>query len=103
MNIDISDDDAKVLASRYLIRTESATAESRALYRVCQQIRNELSRQFEKGDIVHVPGYSGDWTSRMEVRAVDVDLGSDTVVWCRQKDGDFGTYMTTELAHGERP
>jgi len=103
MNIEIDDDDAKALARLYLESGKYKMEEGQALQRLCQQVRDKLPRPVKKGDIVHVPNGTYERTTRMQVVAIDKDRRGNSVVWCRDKDGNFGTWDSADLAHGVRP
>lgn len=102
MTVRISVPDAELILKVLEGRNEGTIIEGLVMRGVKVRLRDQLPTTFEVGDIVHVAGYHSDWASRMEVRAVEVGGDGDTMVWCCQKDGDYGTWISTDLAHGER-
>jgi len=103
MSVKISTPDAELILKVLEGRNEGTIIEGLVMRGVKVRLRDQLPPQFEEGDIVHDPNGTTAWTKCMEVRAVGEDGKGDKVFWCLDADGDYGTWISTDLAHGERP
>jgi len=101
MNIEIPDEDVKLLATVYSDDITLDLPEGQALQRVCQQVRAQMPRPLKVGDIVHCDNdYAGD--AKLVIKALGEDVHGPQA-WCLDGDGYLTTYTVDSLRHGVRP
>jgi len=103
MNIELDDNEGKLLIKALVGGGIATLAETRTLVGIADRIEAKLSRPFKKGDIVHAPQSTSECCDRIEVLATACDGQNREWVWCREGDGYLCAYLPDRLAHGERP